>query len=259
MKQDMIKNNIDNSGFKKEMEELIDNDTLKALADVSKFSFKDKFVYAIKHPIALFTWKFFMTIIVIVISCLVSIKMYTYQPSEVIKPITSEGLSDIETFKRLQESHKDYLSLSKKQRLVKWVVKFSDATYKLDGNQKYKEYDCVGAFSYYLWGLGSNVQHEQVTKVTKRLAGLVENGSCKQRKNINQVKEGDIVIIQTKKNSPSHIGIIYGMSNKYLQICDVSAKTMGMDIYTKSFNDDMIYGVYEMSFSFWIGDLLKEM
>jgi len=258
MKEEMIKNNIKNSSFKNEMSEIIDNDTISALSKVSNISIKDKIIFAITHPVALFTWKFVLTIFMIIIGSLVSIKLYTYQPSELINPISYENFSDAETFKKLQETHKDYLNLSKKQRLIRWVIKFSDAKYKLDGNQKYKEYDCIGAVSYYLWSFGSNAQHEQVSKVAIRLKNLVNNGSCKERKKLSDVKEGDLIVIQTEKNRPSHIGIVYGIMNNQLQIMDVSAKTMGMDIYTKKFNDDMIYGIYEMSFSFWIGDFLKE-
>lgn len=260
MKQKMVKSNVNKSSFKEDMGELLtDNEVLKALTEVSRITFKDKFVYAVKHPVALFTGKFFMTIAIIVISCLVSIKIYTYQPKEITQPIKSEDFSDAEIFKKLQDSHKDYLNLSKKQRVITWIVKFSNVSYKLDGNPKYDQYDCVGAFAYYLWGFGSNVKHEPVNKVATRLNNLVTNGTCKQRKSYKEVDAGDIVVIQVQKNRPSHIGIVYGKMNNYLQIMDVSVKTMGMDIYDKPFNDEMIYGVFEMSFSFWIGDLLKEM
>ncbi len=244
--------------LKQNIEGLIDEETLKALSAVSKITFKDKFIYAIQHPITMFTGKFFMAIIIIIISCLASIKIYTMQPNEIIQPIKAEDFSDAETFKKLQESHKAYISLSKKQRLIAWIVKFSNVTYQLDGNPKYDQYDCVGSVSYYLWGFGSNTRHETVTSMVKRFENLVATGSCKKRKSINDVMPGDIVVIQTERNKPSHVGIIYEVRNNLMQIMDVSVKANGMDIYDKTFNDDMIFAVYEVSFSFWIGDLLKQ-
>ncbi|OQB40861.1 MAG: hypothetical protein BWY04_01180 [candidate division CPR1 bacterium ADurb.Bin160] len=260
MKQEMIKNKIEQTPeqLKENLEGLINDETLQALADVLKITLKDKFIYAIKHPITIFTGRFFLALVIIIISCLASIKIYTMQPKEIIQPITAEDFSDAETFKKLQESYKNYLTLSKKQRLIAWIVKFSNVTYKLDGNPKYDQYDCVGAFAYYMWGFGSNVRHETVTNMVKRLENLVSNGSCKKRKNITQVVPGDIVIIQTERNRPSHVGVVYDVRNNFMQIMDVSVKANGMDIYDKSFNDYMINAVYETSFSFWIGDLLKQ-
>lgn len=163
----------------------------------------------------------------------------------------------LQRLKSLKESHNYYVKMATKNELiVSWIKQFGNWRYVSGGDPRYNTGDCIGAAHKFLRSWGANVAFENVKKTVGRINNLVSRGEQKKRKNRRQIKTGDIIIIRSSRG-PSHIGIIYDVTTTgYIRYMDVNSmmKTWGLQYH--KWKDWSIYGIYEISYSFWVGNLM---
>lgn len=176
-----------------------------------------------------------------------------------IDGVKREKFGILQRLETLKQTHTYYTKFATKNELLnKWVWHFGDWNYSRGGDPRYERGDCVGAVYKFLRGWNSNVEFENVDSIVKRAKNLAARGELDIRKNIKDIQSGDIIILQVKKNYPSHIGIVYDTPNKYVRYLDVNAQvgTWGLGKHKwGAMNIHMIFGV---SYSFWCGNLIKE-
>lgn len=188
----------------------------------------------------------------------------SYMPKYYANIYSLPDMSDAtpqEKIQRLQElttTYEKFKAMSGKQLNDLWNTKFDGWTYDLDGDPKYQKADCVGAINiFYTNVLGSNIKLENVVTFTTRVENLEKRGLTSFRKNINEVKSGDLIIF---KLSPTnwHIGMVIDTTTTGLIRFDdmgVRFRKAGQD-YVK-FGDYSIKCIVETTHSIWIGDLMQ--
>ena len=79
------------------------------------------------------------------------------------------------------------------------------------------------------------------------------------RLNVKQVKNGDIIFfnpMQINDENRWHVAIVYDVNNNYICYMDVNGKLGTMGFNYEEFGSRKIHSIYDVSFAFWIGDLL---
>ncbi len=211
----------------------------------------------IHSPMKTFSWFSFIGIvsIVLMISSLVVYKISVDSVSKITDYNTQ--FNKIEQVKDLRKTYERFKNATKEEILVSWVDLFSNSDYQTNGDPKYNRYDCVGALNAIFNYWYANVPIENVASIVRRCENLAERGSLSIRKSYRDVEPKDIIIIQTKKNDPSHVGMVWNKNNGYIQYVDVNAKVQTIGFNEYKFGDWHIYAIYEVSYQLWIGDLLK--
>lgn len=211
----------------------------------------------IHSPMKTFTWFSFSTfLIVIILGTFMVTKLvsYTYLPTNY-----NEQFNKIEKISQLKKTYETFRAATKEEILVSWIDLFSNSDYVPNGDPKYNKYDCVGALNAVFKYWGANTPIENVATIVKRCDNLAERGGLNIRNSYGDVQPKDIIIIQTKKNDPSHVGMVWNTNNGYVQYVDVNAKVQTIGFNEFKFGDWHIYKIYEVSYSLWVGDLLKNL
>jgi len=211
----------------------------------------------IHSPIKTFTWfSFTMLLCVIIVGTVMVTKLisYSYNPSNY-----NVQFNNIEKISQLKKTYEVFRSATKEEILVSWIDLFSNSDYSPNGDPKYNKYDCVGALNAVFNYWGANIPIENVATIVKRCNNLAERGELHIRTSYSNVQPKDIIVIQTKKNDPSHVGMVWNTNNGYIQYVDVNAKVQTIGFNDFKFGDWHIYKIYEVSYSLWVGDLLKNL
>lgn len=211
----------------------------------------------LNSPMKTFSWLSFVITTVIMIF-VIGISAYVYSINSIHK-ITdyNKEFNKIEQVKYLRKSYEVFKNSTKEEIVVSWVDLFSHSDYQLNGDPKYNQFDCAGALNAVFNYWGANIPIENVKSIVYRCENLAKRGELDIRKNYYEVQPKDIIIIQTSKNDPSHVGMVWNTNNGYVQYVDVNAKVQTIGFNEYKFNDWHIYRIYEVSYSLWIGDLLK--
>lgn len=157
-----------------------------------------------------------------------------------------------EQFTIYKKSFISYNKATKDEKFQRWIKMFSNCTYKIGG-----EYDCLTSILAYLKSWGANIITENIPSLVSRFEKLNALGQLK-IKYPREAKEGDIIIFKPNRNNIYHCGIIYDIKNNFIIYMDVNIKLMGMGISDVELNSDKIKGIYEISFSLWLGDFLNK-
>ncbi len=237
-------------------------DVMLKLTEPFKVPLFEKILTFIKHPITQFAGHKLLLLLIIMIvsfsSAFFTAKLIQPQKSK-YERINAEDYSPEKYYEILKQRHAEYKKLTPAALQIRWIELFSKFEYRLDGNSKYKQADCVGSVEEFLWSWGANVAHLTVVEKLKILKQYNEQGLNEERKSYNQVQPGDIVFIQIEEDRPSHVGIVFDKANGYIQIMDMNAKVKKMDFYDLKFDDKKIYAIYEIGLAFWAGDTFKDL
>jgi hypothetical protein len=164
----------------------------------------------------------------------------------------------LDRIKELSISWEAFKNMSPEEKLFRWIRMFKGWQYKLDGDPKYKQADCVGAVYTYFFSLGANLQPENVDWIMKRVENLNERGQCNFRTAINQVESGDLIILVIS-DSNKHVGMVIDTTPtglvRYVDM-NVGSMTYGHDWI--KFGDGRIRHIADMSKPLWFGDFFKE-
>jgi len=253
---------VKQSHFNTNVEEINSDEVASKLMQPFKIPLKERIVNFIKHPITQFAGhKLLLLAILIIVSF--SAAFFTakiIQPkTQVYERVNAEDYSPTKYYEILKQRHAEYKKLTPAALQIRWIELFSKFEYRLDGNSKYKQADCVGSVEEFLWSWGANVAHLTVAQKLKVLKTYNEQGFNDKRTSYNQVQPGDMVFIQLSKNRPEHVGIVYDKASGYLQIMDINAKVNKMDFYDLYFTDEKIYAIYDIGLAFWSGDTYKDL
>lgn len=215
-------------------------------------------LWQITHPSTKINWVLLVAVVIFATGA-GAISVTLLRPSILREDIVNEdkfGL--LAQVKELKVKHSYYTKVATKdERLVKWVIMFSDWDYEQPGNPKFKKIDCSGAVYLYLQAWGSNLHLDSTKTFVTRANNLADRGELSVRKNSSEVRSGDIILIGD--DAPSHMGIVYDVKNDYIQYMDVNGLVKGMGLERKKWGDGSIVGIYEISYALWVGDLLREL
>jgi len=207
------------------------------------------------YPIRKINWITFFFIIAI--STFITISATNLISKHVSKDKEAFGL--LAKLESLKQSHDYYTSMATKdEMLYSWIKSFSKWRYKVGGDPRNGNGDCVGAVYDFLRMWNSNVYFENIQWIITRCESLISRGELKKRLKYDEVKTGDIIIIQLKPNSPEHVGIVYDTTNGFVRYMDVNAGVQTWGLEKFKFGTMNIYAIYEVSYSLWIGSLMKE-
>jgi len=174
--------------------------------------------------------------------------------------INSEQFSFYQRIREFDKSHQYYTTIATKNELfTKWIELFDGWRYVLNGDPKYKKADCVGAVYHFLTnGWNSNMYLEDVKSIVGRAKILAKKSELKIRRSKYSIKSGDLIIIQVVKNKPSHAGIVYDVQNNWVRYFDLNIKHRTWGMRSVRWKDWRVYAIYEISLSFWLGDLCSQ-
>jgi len=204
-----------------------------------------------------------VVVFIVILTTCVSTLLSTLATTAIIKnqekiediflPIKERNFSLAEKFNQLKESHNYYTNIATKDELLSiWVKNFSEIAIK-------EIKTSIDAIKKFFRKMNSNCQPNSVRDFIKTAQSLAERGELEIRRSSNKVKSGDLIIIQNKKNNPSHIGIVYDVKNEYIQYMDVNGKVNGWGMNAYKWGDWHIYNVYEVSISLWLGDMMRKL
>ena len=237
----------------KETKELI-----KPFQEKTKNIFK-KLWEKIHHPMKQINWMMFFIIMVIVTTVTMITTTTVIKVSNIERDKQEERFGLIAKLESLKQSHDYYTEMATKDELlVSWIKLFSNWSYKYGGDPRLDRGDCVGSVYEFLRKWESNIYFENVRSIVARAENLLARGELEKRSKISQVQTGDIIVIQLRPNRPEHVGIVYDVANSYVRYMDVNAgvKTWGLE--KVKWGNARIYAIYSVSFSLWVGDLMKK-
>jgi hypothetical protein len=165
-------------------------------------------------------------------------------------------LAKLET---LKQSHDYYTSMATKdEMLMSWVKLFSNWRYSVGGDPRYNNGDCVGAVHEFFKQWNSNITFEDIDAIIRRGKSLEDRGEMKRRTAIADVHNGDLIIFDFGNHTPKHVGVVYDQVNGLVRYMDVNGYTLTWGLERVRFGDKSIHAIYEVSYSFWIGNLMQE-
>lgn len=171
----------------------------------------------------------------------------------------SETFGLIARLETLKQTHDYYTTMATKdEMLVSWIKLFSRWEYRLGGDPRYNAGDCVGAVYEFLKKWDSNVYFENVKGIVSRVENLAARGEIAKRNSPDSIKHGDLIVIQMTRNQPEHVAIVYDVANGYVRYMDVNAGSRTWGFEKTKWGSDQIYGIWEMSYSFWIGPIMQQ-
>lgn len=218
-------------------------------------AFFDNLYETLTTPINKITWASFTFLLVLVFSFTFVIT-WNVSSDFNMTPTNEQGL--MYRLDNLKQSHTYYTTMATKDELlIAWIKSFSSWNYSLGGDPRLSRGDCTGAVFTFLRQWNSNVHFENVNATARRAENLVTRGEMQKRSSINDIETGDLIILKVG-DVPDHIGIVYDTPNGFVRYMDVNALVQGWDLPKRRFDDKVIYGIYSMSYSFWLGDLMKQ-
>lgn len=215
-------------------------------------------IWQIAHyPIKKLNWFSFITILIMVAS--ITFGFMNYKASHTRESgVGYEQFGIMNQLEQLKKSHEYYTKVAtKEERLMRWVMEFSNWKYQTDGDPKKHAGDCVGAVYHYFQKWGSNFQLENIPWLITRTQNLASRGELKIRKNIGEICSGDLIILKIN-NSNQHLGIVYTVQGSWVQYMDMNVAT-NMGLEKIQWGSPWITSVCEISYSLWIGNLMVEL
>lgn len=226
---------------------------------VSKFLNVPAIIWRLIHyPIKNFSWLSLLMVIAIVGGIATMVTFYRMKPTAQIAELDYKKYDKTQRLTELRASYDAFRNASALQHHIRWMVTFNGWKYKLDGDPKKKEGDCVGVMYHYLVSVwGANIPLESVGWLEKRCHNLMERGHLKERKDLASIRTSDIIIFNVSPSN-QHVGLVLEVQNGWILYCDMGVKyqTAGIDSVRLG---EMGTRVYELSFPLWIGDLLAEL
>jgi hypothetical protein len=225
---------------------------LKVLAAVST-----KLWQAAHYPIKNMSWMFFASVLLCAIGVTVGAMSFRTRGND--SSLSSEKYSTVSRISELKRTYDYFYKVASPiEKRVRWETMFSGWRYKLNGDPKYKEADCVGAVYLYYQKWGANFQLESVPWLIARVKNLSERNLVRIRKSTNEVVSGDLIILKISEEN-QHVGVVLDTPNGYVRYMDVNVGTMTEGLEKIKWGDPAIVYVAEMSFQLWIGDLMQEL
>jgi len=198
-------------------------------------------------------WKYFLALLISWAVIGTVLAYYFYNENNVERKI--EKLNYLNKIKYLKESYNHYKEMSSIELHTKWLILFDNVYYKSGGNSNFNNYDCLSS-SWKFWkSCGANIILEEIPWMVERL-----KYSSFRVISVDKIKRGDIIVFKPigyGKNITWHVGVIEKAFQNKVFYMDVNGTvgTRGFNIIP--FNDSKIYGIYSMTFAFWVGDLYK--
>lgn len=253
----MVKNKINE---KKDLNKPINKEELTQLIAPLEKKIKgikgvwQKLKELVTTPIYKITW--FTFIILLTFVFILTLTVTWNISNNRFTPTSSYGL--LAKLDDLKQSHTYYTTMATKDELlISWIKSFSNWKYSSGGDPRYDKGDCIGAVYTFLRNWNSNIYFENVPLTAQRCENLLNRGEIDKRKTLNEVKTGDLVILQTM-GKPDHVGIVYDVANGYIRYMDVNVLVQTWDLSRRRLDDKSIYGIYSVSYSFWLGDLMQQ-
>jgi len=208
-------------------------------------------------PIRKLNWLSFITIIVLFVS--ITFVAMNYKASRTRESgVGYQQFGIMNQLEQLKKTHEYYTKVAtKEERLMRWVMAFSNWKYQTDGDPKKLEGDCVGALYHYFSKWGSNFQLENIPWLITRTQNLASRGELKIRKSISDVQSGDIIILKISESN-QHLGVVYTTTGNWIQYMDMNVAT-NMGLEKIQWGNGWITSVVEVSYSLWIGNLMSEL
>lgn len=214
-------------------------------------------LWQLAHYPTKFNWLSFLTVVVLAIGLTVTVMSWRVQHTRE-SGVGYEQFGIMGQLEQLKKSHEYYNKVAtKEERLMKWVMEFSNWSYRVDGDPKKHEGDCVGAVYHYFSKWGANFQLENIPWLITRTQNLASRGELKIRKGINEVKSGDIVILKLSESN-QHLGVVYTTQGNWVQYMDMNVAT-NMGVEKIQWGNPWIVSIVEVSYSLWIGNLMTEL
>ena len=164
-----------------------------------------------------------------------------------------DSLNYIGKIKHMKETFQKYKESSSIELHTRWLVLFDEAVYRSGGNSNFDKYDCISS-SWKFWSsMGANIQIESIPRMVARL-----KYTSHKIRNIKKVEKGDIIVfrpIYVNKIARWHVGVVEKVFNGKILYMDVNAKLGSRDFKHIRIYDRKVYGVYKMTFAYWIGEL----
>lgn len=209
------------------------------------------------YPIKKLNWLSFITVIVLFVS--ITFGIMNYKASHTRESgVGYEQFGIMNQLEQLKKTHEYYTKVAtKEERLMRWVMEFSNWKYQTDGDPKKHEGDCVGAVYHYFQKWGANFQLENIPWLITRTNNLASRGELKIRKNISEVHSGDLIILKVSESN-QHLGVVYTTQGNWIQYMDMNVAT-NMGLEKIQWGNGWITSVCEISYSLWIGNLMTEL
>ncbi len=213
----------------------------------------------VHYPIRNFSWLSLLMVMAIVGAIATMITFYRMKPmAQMAAELDYKKYDKTQRLTELRASYDAFRNATALQHHIRWMVTFTGWKYRLDGDPKKKEGDCVGVMYHYLVSVwGANIPLESVGWLEKRCHNLMERGHLKERKDLASIRTSDIIIFNVSPSN-QHVALVLEVQNGWIIYADMGVKyqTAGIDAVKLG---DMGTRVYELSFPLWIGDLLAEL
>lgn len=209
--------------------------------------------YPIGEKISLVT---FISIILIIGSITFVFTMLKFRVND-SNVINSEKYGISSRIQEIKTKNDLYYKATKEERLIKWIVMFSDWSYALGGDYKQKQADCLGAANRNLQEWGLNIVLESIPLLVKRIENLADRGELKIRKEYKSILSGDIIIFKFGETN-LHVGFVYDLPNNYVRYYDFNVDTQTWDLCKMKWGNPNIWLISEISYSLSLGNLMQE-
>jgi hypothetical protein len=213
------------------------------------------FGFKIKKNTVIIQNKMTFIIMILLIPVLLVILLTSLKPKTkyVVRKDENICMSTKDKLNEAFESYKYYTEkITEEELAVKWLKMFSQYTYKMGGDPKFNQLDCIGSVWFFLKSLGYqgpmvdvNGFYEQLERQSKKI------------NNFLSVRHTHIIVFQPINGIP-HIGIIYKKSTNYgyVQYMEMTGVTGNFDFNRIRIDDPRIKGIYQISFDQWKGSIL---
>lgn len=233
----------------------------QALMDITKkniiIRFKNKLWQLLHYPVKNISWLSFIAVITVIISVTITVMVFKYGPKA--DSLSSEKYSILSRIQEIKTKNDLYYKATKEERLIKWIVMFSDWKYALGGDYKQKNADCLGASNLYLQQWGLNIVLESIPLLVKRMENLSDRGELKIKKTLDNVKSGDIIIFSYANGTNLHVGFVYDITSGYCRYFDMNADVQTWGFDKIKWGNPNIWIVGEISYSLSLGNLMQEL
>jgi hypothetical protein len=147
--------------------------------------------------------------------------------------------------------------VTKEELMSTWVELYADATYRLDGNPRYNQFDCISAVINCLNNrFGANFSNENVEDLDKRIDTLVSLGLITLKTKYNHIEIKDLIIFASRDGW--HCAIVCDKNKGLIQYIDINGHLGRMGIPDVAWDSRAIRKIVKISFPLWIGDLLEK-
>ena len=213
--------------------------------------------YDIKnHPIV---YVLLCLIIILTITLFIVIKCDS--DLNLIRKVDDSKYSLQEKMNILRKDYETFSTISKDELQIRWIKLFSNCEYSLSGKIQDNEFDCSTAIWFYLWSFGcyvKNIDVKTVVHLLKKFQNLQKLNLIKQVTKYEDIRHTNIIIFNPIGTS-WHTGMVFDKGNGYVCYMDVNARTGKPGYEAVRYGTSRIHSIWEISFAYFIGDLLIEL